>query len=194
MNIVIIGSTAGQFYKDRPLIEEELRRDGHEVFFIFRKPGDEHNIMNEIRSHEPDVLVTEDLEGFEMCTLTDAVSYNLIHCRQFHVIRSGSTHGDDLSKGKTTDRDASGGIGYDAKDLSKGKSTDRNTSGGRDHEESLSNEKYLRKQLSLVMTFVCTDEDLAQRLAAEYPDLPEIVKCDDTYLTELCKLIGKVSS
>ena len=155
------------------MIEEELRRDGHMIFFIFRKPGDEHNIMNEIRSYEPDVLITEDLEGFEMCTLTDAVSYNLIHCRQFHVIRSGVPHNGDLSKEK---------------------STYRNTSGGRDHEESLPNERYLGKQLSLVMTFVCTDEGMAKRLAAEYPDLPEIVKCNDTYLTELCKLIRTVSS
>ncbi len=173
MNIVIIGSTAGQFHKDRPLIEEELRRDGHMIFFIFRKPGDEHNIMNEIRSHEPDVLITEDLEGFEMCTLTDAVSYNLIHCRQFHVIRSGSTQDGNLSKKNSC-------LG--------------NISGGRDHDESLPNERYLGKQLSLVMTFVCTDEGMAQRLAAEYPDLPDIVKCDDTYLTELCKLIKTISS
>ena len=135
MNIVIVSSTTGQFYKDRPLIEEELRRDGHMIFFIFRKPGDEHNIMNEIRSHKPDVLVTEELEGFEMCTLTDAVSYNLIHCRQFHVIRSGG----------------------------------------------LRNERYLGKQLSLVMTFVCTDEDMAQRLAETYPDLPEVV-CEKNFI------------
>lgn len=192
MNIVAIGSTAGQFHKDRSLIEEELRKDGHEVFFIFRKSGDEHNIMSEIRSYEPDILITEDLEGFEMCTLTDAVSYNLIHCRQFHVIGSGVHRDGDLYEEKSTYRNDSGGEDCDEKDLSKEESIYRNTSGGRDHEEIIPNERFLGKQLSLVMTFVCTDEGMAQRLKTAYSDLPEVVKCDDTYLSELFKLIQTV--
>lgn len=102
------------------------------MFFIFRKAGDVHNIMAEIRSFEPDLLVTEDLEGFEICTLTDSVSYNLIHCRQKHYLFS----------------------------------------------EHPVNEIYLSKQLGLVMTFVCSDEHMAERIRLMYPDLPEVIPGD----------------
>ncbi len=128
MKVLMIGSTAGKLHKAEKEIKEALESQGHACAGIYRAPGDERNIMKEIREYEPDLMITEDLEGFEMCTLTDAVSYNLIHCRQLHLL---------LSK-------------------------------------DLSNEHYLAKQLSLLMTFVCPDPGRAAALTDKYPDIPEI--------------------
>lgn len=129
----MIGSTAGNLHKNQNRITDELSASGHSVKCIFRAPSDQRNIMKEIREFEPELLITEDLEGFEMCTLTDAVSYNLIHCRQLHILFSGE----------------------------------------------LNNERYLAKQLSLLMTFVCADPARVETLTAKYPDLPEITSATD---------------
>ncbi len=135
MNIVIVGNTSGIFRKKNNDLISGLNDMGYDCTFIFREPGDERNIMADIRAASADLLITEDLEGFEMCTLTDAVSYNLIHCRQLHFLFS----------------------------------------------DKLSNEKYLAKQLSLVMTFVCRDAGLTETLKDRYPDLPEVVSLGDDY-------------
>ncbi len=144
----MIGSTAGNLHKNHNRITEELSASGHSTKCIFRAPSDQRNIMKDIRDFEPEMLITEDLEGFEMCTLTDAVSYNLIHCRQLHILFS----------------------------------------------EELNNERYLAKQLSLLMTFVCTDPARVDTLAAKYPDLPEITSVDaipEDTPAEVAQIIGE---
>ncbi len=142
MKIVIVAGRNGVFDQKNKELTQKLTASGHECIFIFRAPGDTRNIMADIKAGEPDLLITEDLEGFEMCTLTDAVSYNLVHCRQLHFLFS----------------------------------------------EHPINEKYLTKQLSLVMTFVCKDEEMAERIQDNYPDLPEVVcikSAPTDYSTEL---------
>lgn len=44
------------------------------------------DIAGEIKSSGADVLVTIDLAGFDVCTLTDNISYNLLNCKQIHII------------------------------------------------------------------------------------------------------------
>ena len=34
----------------------------------------------------PDIIITLDLLGFELCTLTDNISYNLLNCKQIHIL------------------------------------------------------------------------------------------------------------
>lgn len=131
--MLLIGSTAGRLHKNTKEITETLESHGHACTGIYRSPGDARNIMKEIREFAPDLMITEDLEGFEMCTLTDAVSYNLIHCRQLHLLLS----------------------------------------------EELSNERYLAKQLSLLMTFVCHDPARVAALTDKYPDIPEITTVEN---------------
>ena len=133
MKVLMIGSTAGKLHKAEKEIKCGLESHGNTCAGIYREPGDVRNIMKEIREYAPDLMITEDLEGFEMCTLTDAVSYNLIHCRQLHLLLS----------------------------------------------EDLTNERYLAKQLSLLMTFVCPDTDRAAALKDKYPDIPEITDMDN---------------
>ncbi len=133
MKVLLIGSTAGRLHKNTKEVTEALESHGHACTAIYRSPGDARNIMKEIREFAPDLMITEDLEGFEMCTLTDAVSYNLIHCRQLHLLLS----------------------------------------------EELSNERYLAKQLSLLMTFVCPDPARVAALKDKYPDIPEITTVEN---------------
>ncbi len=153
MNIVIVGGRTGIFCKKNKELTEALEGERHKVTGIFRAPGDEKNMMADINAACPELLLTEDLEGFEMCTLTDAVSYNLVHCRQFHFLFS----------------------------------------------EGLKNEKYLSKQLSLVMTFVCSDEDRAGDMMSRYPDIPEVVPAnapypDDPAIDGILAIVNKLIS
>ncbi|MCM1119863.1 MAG: hypothetical protein NC543_10975 [bacterium] len=43
-------------------------------------------IFHEIKSQDPQLLITVDLPGFEQCTLTDNVGYNLLRCKQLHLL------------------------------------------------------------------------------------------------------------
>ena len=45
-------------------------------------------LSRDIRNEHPDILVSYDLAGFELTTLTDGLAYNLIDCRQIHLIKS----------------------------------------------------------------------------------------------------------
>ena len=139
MKIVIVAGRNGVFDQKNKELTQKLTASGHECKCIFRDRGDTRNIMADIKAGEPDLLITEDLEGFEMCTLTDAVSYNLVHCRQLHFLFS----------------------------------------------EHPTNEKYLSKQLSLVMTFVCKDDEMTERIRSQYPDLPEVVTGDISMVFDL---------
>ncbi|WP_026650964.1 hypothetical protein [Butyrivibrio proteoclasticus] len=70
------------------------------------KAGD--NIMSQLENFKPDLLITENLAGFNMTTLMDSIAYNKIHALQIHVIsddpvlNSSDAEGQDLSilKGK----------------------------------------------------------------------------------------------
>lgn len=44
------------------------------------------DIMGDIRKENPDLLVTLDLAGFDRTTFTDGVAYNLLDCKQVHLI------------------------------------------------------------------------------------------------------------
>lgn len=63
---------------DRGFPEAELH--------LFERTAAKEHIMGALKELSPDLLITEDLEGFEMTTLTDSLAYNLIHCRQIHLI------------------------------------------------------------------------------------------------------------
>lgn len=47
-------------------------------------------IPSRIREASPDVLVTYNLAGFELTTLTDGLGYNLVSCRQIHFVEKDS--------------------------------------------------------------------------------------------------------
>lgn len=43
-------------------------------------------IVENLKKKHIDLLVTYNLAGFELCTLTDGLAYNLVNCRQFHFV------------------------------------------------------------------------------------------------------------
>lgn len=53
------------------------------IFYSAKKQG---NLINEVKSFCPELLITTDLPGFELCTLTDNISYNLLDCKQIHLL------------------------------------------------------------------------------------------------------------
>ncbi len=66
---------------------EKLSRENDvEVSYLQYTPGERRDIISEIRAFHPDMLITTDLAGFEQCTLTDNISYNLLDCKQLHLL------------------------------------------------------------------------------------------------------------
>ena len=67
--------------------QEKLSRAGNaEVTCMRYASGERRDIIGEIKSLHPDLLITVDLAGFEQCTLTDNISYNLLDCKQLHLL------------------------------------------------------------------------------------------------------------
>lgn len=60
--------------------------DKAEVSCLRYTAADADDIFSGIKSQDPDLLITVDLPGFEQCTLTDNVAYNLLRCKQFHLL------------------------------------------------------------------------------------------------------------
>ena len=44
------------------------------------------DINGALKKIAADILITTDLQGFEKCTLTDNIAYNLADCRQIHLL------------------------------------------------------------------------------------------------------------
>jgi hypothetical protein len=45
-----------------------------------------NNLFGKLKELSPDLLMTTDLTGFEQSTLTDNISYNLLDCKQIHLL------------------------------------------------------------------------------------------------------------
>lgn len=54
--------------------------------FIDTRSTVRNTLINQIKTIEPDILVTYNMAGFEFSTLTDGIAYNLIDCRQIHFL------------------------------------------------------------------------------------------------------------
>ena len=59
-------------------------------------------LSDTLKAMEIDLLVTYNLAGFELCTLTDGLAYNLVDCRQLHIIEKSGIPGEKyLNKEKS---------------------------------------------------------------------------------------------
>ena len=86
MKIVVILSDNGILEKNKDELQHRFK-DADIVWMKRRMiSGHKENIVANIKNENPDLCVVENLEGFDMRTLTDAVAYNLIHCRQIHLL------------------------------------------------------------------------------------------------------------
>lgn len=87
MKIVIVAGEGTTFEKYRDIFRKKLEQHaGVEVVWMFRKGEHSGNFMSGLQALAPDILVTTDLLGFEQCTLTDGISYNLLNCKQIHLL------------------------------------------------------------------------------------------------------------
>lgn len=67
--------------------QKKLAQEDHtEVSCLSYASGEQRDVIGEIKSLQPDLLITVDLPGFEQCTLTDNVAYNLLTCKQLHLL------------------------------------------------------------------------------------------------------------
>lgn len=66
---------------------EMLYQEGNlETVCVSYSSKKHRDLIGEIKSLHPELLITIDLPGFEQCTLTDNVSYNLLDCKQLHLL------------------------------------------------------------------------------------------------------------
>lgn len=61
----------------------------NDVIFVDTSKTLRPYISIKLQELKPDLLITYDLAGFELTTLTDGLSYNLLDCRQFHILSQG---------------------------------------------------------------------------------------------------------
>ena len=87
LKIVIVAGAGTVFEKSRGIFQKALeQRAGGEIVWLCCDGKRSGNIMTELQKLAPDLLVTVDLLGFEQCTLTDNISYNLLNGKQIHLL------------------------------------------------------------------------------------------------------------
>jgi len=65
----------------------ELLNDDCSISFIDTSDSIKRSHLEAtVSAFAPDLLVSYNLAGFELSTLADSLLYNLINCRQFHII------------------------------------------------------------------------------------------------------------
>lgn len=62
------------------------REQSHKLMFIFYDSITEKNICAKIKETAPDLIITTNLLGFEQKTLTDNLAFNLLDCKQIHLL------------------------------------------------------------------------------------------------------------
>lgn len=67
-------------------LDKLIQEDKAEITCLQYIPVGGRDIISEIKARRPDVLITVDLVGFEQRTLTDNISYNLLDCKQLHLL------------------------------------------------------------------------------------------------------------
>ena len=94
MKIIIISNQNSTIFHNKNSILNALSPD--KVSIIFRAGSED--ILSKIFSMHPDLLITTDLEGFDISTLTGGFTYNLLKIRQLHLLLTrDSIHSNILS-------------------------------------------------------------------------------------------------
>lgn len=70
-------------------LKELTEKGTAEVIWVDTTKTNRPYIAENLRKQDDiDLLVTYNLAGFELSTLTDGLAYNLVDCRQFHFIKN----------------------------------------------------------------------------------------------------------
>lgn len=85
--IVIIVNQSDCYRQIFEYLREKIgQTERAEMSFLFYDAEEQTDILCNIRTLHPDLLVTTDLQGFEQCTLTDNIAFNLADCKQLHLL------------------------------------------------------------------------------------------------------------
>lgn len=85
MKIVVVCNKNG--FLERHIDDLDKAYPDEEIEMITLGAEDKNTPLNPIlKDISPDLLITEDLIRFDEATLTDGIAYNLIDCRQIHLI------------------------------------------------------------------------------------------------------------
>lgn len=57
-----------------------------DISFMNTDLSNRNTLEKYVKKENPNLLISYNLAGFELSTLTDSVLYNLLDCRQFHLI------------------------------------------------------------------------------------------------------------
>ncbi|MCR5849038.1 MAG: hypothetical protein K6G75_13115 [Lachnospiraceae bacterium] len=74
-------------------LREDLTKlflDSESADMVFMDTSDiykRNHLESFVGEQKPDLLISYNLAGFELSTLTDSLLYNLMDCRQFHIIK-----------------------------------------------------------------------------------------------------------
>lgn len=100
MKIVIIAEEKSVFGKYKEIFQKKIEQSlDCKVVYLFPAGKSSGTLISDINAIAPDILISVDLLGFEQGTLTGNISYNLLHCKQIHLILQNETENEKyLSK------------------------------------------------------------------------------------------------
>lgn len=62
------------------------RNQNHSLIVVQYDSRKERDVCGKVKKEAPDLLITTNLWGFEQCTLTDNLAFNLLDCKQIHLL------------------------------------------------------------------------------------------------------------
>lgn len=87
MKVVIIAEEKSIFGKYKEIFQQRIEQSMKcKVAYLFPAGKNSGTLISDINAMVPDILISVDLLGFEQCTLTDNISYNLLNCKQIHLL------------------------------------------------------------------------------------------------------------
>lgn len=95
MKIAIVDYEKHDLSNLRKIIEdnflEEFGIDRPEIELFGNNTSDRPYLFQKLKAYGPDIMITFNLAGFEIETLTDSVSFNLLDCIQLHWVGKKDT-------------------------------------------------------------------------------------------------------
>jgi hypothetical protein len=83
---IVIAADKHTIFENKAFLEKLEADTNYEVIYAGEETAPKRNLFSRVKELQPDVLITVDLLGFEQSTLTDNISYNLLDCKQIHLL------------------------------------------------------------------------------------------------------------
>lgn len=101
MKVLFIQKSANEYFPGQRQFMEGLSQEKNVEISCLTWPSPKQgDLISEIKSRCPDLLITTDLAGFEQCTLAANISYNLLDCKQIHLLLHENLPNEPYLKGQ----------------------------------------------------------------------------------------------